>query len=138
MKARKEVDRYNKLARELGFNEYSLNAHPDYRSKWRKVRKEVLLRDNYTCQVCGITKEKLLENSTGSTHKDYLNVAHIGDKEDIRLEMLITLCWDCHKDFDGRVSIYNENGKSTGYYYDKELKKKTRSKLGLHEPKSGF
>jgi len=90
----KEIDRY-----QIGpntFRDYE-KSHPRYRSQWRKVRKEVLKRDNYTCQRCGITQAQLLEKPTGSTANDYLNVCHLGEKEDLRLEMLTTLCRKCHK-----------------------------------------
>ena len=125
MKPLKEVDRYE-IAPGI-FRDYE-KSHPAYRSKWRKARKEVLLRDNYTCQDCGITQEELLENPTGVTVKDYLNVCHLGEKEKLELEMLITLCWNCHEKIDGRVTVYDD-GKATGHIIDKKLRDESRAKL---------
>ncbi len=122
----KEVDRYE-IAPGV-FRDYE-KSHPAYRSKWRKARKEVLLRDNYTCQDCGITQEELMENPTGVSHKDYLNVCHLGEKEELELEMLIILCWNCHKKIDGIVTIYNDDGKATGHRIDKKLRDESRAKL---------
>ncbi len=126
MKPLKEVDRYEIAPGH--YRDYE-KSHPAYRSKWRKARKEVLLRDNYTCQDCGITQEELLENPTGVTVKDYLNVCHLGEKEKLELEMLITLCWNCNKKIDGRVTIYNDDGKATGSRFDKKLRDESRAKL---------
>ena len=122
----KEVDKYQ-IALAV-FRDYE-KSNPAYRSRWRKVRKEVLIRDNYTCQDCGITQTELLENPTGIPVKDYLNVCHLGEKEELELEMLITLCWNCHKKIDGRVSIYNEKGETVGHYIDRKLRDESRAKL---------
>lgn len=93
----KEVDRYK--LEYGGFRDYE-KSHPRYRSEWRKVRKFVLARDDYTCMNCGVTQEDLLKDPTGSTAYDYLNVCHVEDKEDICPEALITLCRNCHKILD--------------------------------------
>jgi len=122
----KEVDNYQ-IAPGI-FRDYE-KSHPSYRSRWRKARKAVLERDNYTCQLCEITQTKLLENPRGIQVKDYLNVCHLGDKKELELATLITLCWDCHKKIDGRVSTYNGNGKSVGYYIDIKLRAESRAKL---------
>ena len=129
MKARKEVDRYNAWARDSGLPEYSLDAHPDYRSQWRKTRKTVLERDNYTCQLCGITQKELLDNPSGVPVKDYLNVSHMGKKEELELKFLFSLCRSCHDKIDGRVTRYNENGKSVGHDFNKKLRDESRAKL---------
>lgn len=106
-----------------------MKLNPVWRNKWRRVRKQVLKRDNYTCLLCGITQEKLLENPTGATNKDYLNVCHLGDPESFKLNELVTLCWDCHKKIDGRISVKNEQGKTIGSIHDKKLEEESRAKL---------
>ena len=112
-----------------------------YRNEWLRVRRKALKRDNYTCFLCGITKEKLLETPTGNRTKDHLNVHHL-EPPSQELDKLITLCWDCHKKMEGKISIKDEQGKTTGYTYDKQLQDETRSiietKLGIKEaPKLG-
>lgn len=62
---------------------------------WKQIRKRVLMRDNYTCQICG--------------KKEGLHIHHMvpyREKEDNSDKNLITLCINCHmkKDF-GRGSI---------------------------------
>jgi len=62
--------------------------------KWRKVKKECLVRDNFTCQICGET--------------EYLQVHHIIHKSKkqglfFNNNNLITLCEKrCHKDVHGK------------------------------------
>ena len=126
MKKHLEVERYE-YAPSVFITQYKLN--PAYRNKWRRVRKQVLKRDNYTCLLCGITQEKLLENPTGALNKDYLNVCHLGDPENLELDMLATLCWECHKKVDGRISVKNEQGKTIGSIHDKKLEEESRAKL---------
>ncbi|HEX9915359.1 MAG TPA: hypothetical protein VGB32_10605 [Candidatus Bathyarchaeia archaeon] len=126
MKQLKEEDRYE-IAPGV-FRDY-VKSHPAYRSKWRKARKQVLKRDNHTCLLCGITQEKLLENPTGVRPKDYLNVCHLGEKENLELGMLATLCWNCHKKIDGKISEKNEQGKTIGYIHDKKLSEEYTAKL---------
>ena len=102
--------------------------NPAYRNEWLRVRRKALKRDNYTCLLCGITKEKLLENPTGVKHKDYLNVHHL-EPPSQELDKIVTLCWDCHKKIEGKISIKDEQGRTTGHIIDKKLRDETRSKL---------
>ena len=44
--------------------------------------------------------------------------------------MLATLCWNCHKKIDGKISEKNEQGKTIGYIHDEKLKNESREKLG--------
>lgn len=66
---------YKKLKREIYGNK-----------RWRNLREKVMLRDLYTCQICGTKAEK---------------IHHIIElSEDIRkaydIENLVSLCRDCH------------------------------------------
>lgn len=56
--------------------------------RWQKKRLEIMNRDNFTCQVCGLTEGRLL------------NVHHLWygpTPWDIPNNLLLTLCEDCHK-----------------------------------------
>ena len=54
--------------------------------RWQKKRLEIMQRDNFTCQLCGDTKETLVVH-----HYKYA-----GDPWGVDDEYLITLCQDCH------------------------------------------
>ena len=67
--------------------------------KWRN---NVLNRDNYTCQLCGKTKDETI-----------LNVHHIEryvDNEELRSDVSngITLCYECHKKVFNREEEFEE------------------------------
>ena len=67
--------------------------------KWRN---NVLNRDNYTCQLCGKTKDETI-----------LNVHHIEryvDNEELRSDVSngITLCYECHKKIFNREEEFEE------------------------------
>jgi 5-methylcytosine-specific restriction endonuclease McrA len=68
------------------------------KARLREWSKAVRARDNYTCQVCGITQDQLL--ATGK--KSYLNAHHLIEKMcigELRYDVNIgiTLCPGCHK-----------------------------------------
>lgn len=66
-------------------------------SNWDKIRKSVLLRDNYSCKSCGkkdnLTVDHIVQISKGGTNN---------------LENLQTLCKYCHESKDNR-KIFNKN-----------------------------
>lgn len=51
---------------------------------WRKIRKEVLERDNNKCFYCG------------HISNNYMNVHHVGDSSDNDISNLMTCCVACH------------------------------------------
>lgn len=53
---------------------------------WRQIRQQILMRDNYTCVMCGRTNCKLFVH-----HKTYRRWS----KEN--LNDLITVCYKCHQ-----------------------------------------
>lgn len=65
-------------------------------AKWKKIRKIVMERDYFTCQMCG-SKEHLTVH-----HKTYV---HHGDEEN-HLGDLITWCDTCHKKFHSKKTIH--------------------------------
>lgn len=83
---------------------------------WEERRKQILRRDNYTCQKCGKTDVMLNVH-----HKEYLKGVKAWEYPD---EFLITLCEQCHFDThneqiesDTRVIHYAEVGKMYEYYH---------------------
>lgn len=84
-------------------NENGLWISPinDYGPDWNKIRLQILERDRYKCQVCGIT-----------SIQQKLNVHHIKPfKTHITTEVannasnLITLCPSCHRNVERKVRI---------------------------------
>ena len=63
-------------------NKYDLFIRSTY---WQNLRKKVLERDKYMCQICGSNEELQVHH----TEYNYKN-----DKE--HLDKLITLCQNCH------------------------------------------
>lgn len=61
---------------------------------WRRKRESILIRDNYTCSVCGLTTKDL--------EVDHIvNVAQGGNDEDSNLQ---AICIPCHKAKTARES----------------------------------
>ena len=66
-------------------------AKPFYNSKeWEKIRKSVLMRDNYLCVKCG-------KPATEVHHKKHLTPENIMDASvSMDMDNLASLCRDCH------------------------------------------
>jgi hypothetical protein len=62
------------------YSEYLLSDH------WRSKRKDILTRDQSTCQICG----------TQARDVHHLSYVHRGDEYDFEL---VSLCADCHKKY---------------------------------------
>lgn len=61
----------------------------------------ILKKDNYTCQICGITQRESIRK-----YNQYLHIHHIDEnKKNNKLNNLITLCCSCH----GKVHINKIN-----------------------------
>jgi len=58
--------------------------YPENRAGWKRIRKVVLERDDYTCAACGHRALK------------WMNVHHLEDSGDNRPENLVPLCVACH------------------------------------------
>ncbi len=106
---------------------------------WEKIRVSILERDNFKCQICGLSK-KMLESTPrpfrldANSQKYYnlslmdnlvakfqLIVHHINfNKSDNRMENLITLCNSCH----GYIST---NPAASQRAKGSELRKKARN-----------
>jgi hypothetical protein len=64
------------------------DSHFYNRTLWRKLRKEVLVRDGYNCTKCGYHAERYLQ-----VH--HINLRRIGGDDEVG--NLVTLCNSCHK-----------------------------------------
>lgn len=88
---RKENNKfYNNSVRTNGFNNQFTEFY--HSTEWKKLRQQVLLRDNYMCQIC-------LRN--GVVNDKELIVHHITElKEDwsqrLNMDNLETVCVTCH------------------------------------------
>jgi predicted DNA-binding protein YlxM (UPF0122 family) len=79
-------------------------SNRDYYSKrWQEIRRNVLDRDNYTCQRCGMTN-----NDSEDCYDRGLNIHHIeplthfdSRKEADELSNLLAVCIGCHNDIEG-------------------------------------
>lgn len=63
---------------------------------WSAVRKDVLERDGYTCQLCG---------KSGKTKLHIHHIMKIRDGGSDHIDNLLTVCPSCHKKADGK--LYN-------------------------------
>ncbi len=66
---------------------------------WHKRRREVLERDNYECQVCGLTNQESKDKTDFELdihHKEPLKNFE-DKKEGSKISNLITLCRKCHR-----------------------------------------
>ena len=66
---------------------------------WKRVRKTVLQRDNYTCQHC---------ESKKGLNAHHISYKHHG-KEHMHLEDLITLCTKCHEKVHKILNKYKKS-----------------------------
>ncbi|MEW5829296.1 MAG: DEAD/DEAH box helicase [Chloroflexota bacterium] len=83
------------------------NAPNDYGPDWPRIRERVRARDSYTCQVCG-------RPETGRQHDVHHKIpfrmfrdesGHILRDKANRLDNLITLCPECHKQAETNVRV---------------------------------
>lgn len=61
---------------------------------WRTLRRSVLLRDRYTCRVCG---------ALGVNEVDHIKAKALGGTDDP--DNLQAICCDCHKEKTVRESV---------------------------------
>lgn len=62
----------------------------EYHPEWKKIRRDVYRRDNWTCQECGV-------KCHGNGEKDKIQCHHIDyDVKNNDIKNLITLCSRCH------------------------------------------
>ncbi len=67
--------------------------------RWQKLRNKVLERDSYTCQAANCKK------TTGSMEVHHLDYIPGIEMWNYPMDMLVTLCSDCHDKEIGRVLL---------------------------------
>lgn len=78
-------------------------------ARWKKVRKQVLQRDFYICQICR------KENSKVCHHIVELNEQNISDASiATNINNIITVCNQCHDEIHSR----NNRHEKRDYYFD--------------------
>lgn len=97
---------------------------PGYKGISRKLRTQILNRDQYTCQTCGH------EDKTGKTLQvDHItNVAAGGTNQPTNLQ---TLCTNCHKAKTHKENNVGKHRRVAQTYYPKEQ----HPGLTHHKPK---
>lgn len=75
-------------------------SNQEYGPNWSKQRQKALDRDNYTCQVCGVTADELPR----SPHVHHIKPRgdYEGNFRQNHLDNLITLCPSCHGKYEGQ------------------------------------
>lgn len=88
-------------------------AKPFYNSDaWKYLRRSVLLRDHYTCEVCG-------GYATEVHHEIELTEANVNDPAvALNPKLLHSLCGDCHKEITRRHSRRGGPDCDAGYGFD--------------------
>lgn len=79
--------------------------------RYKKWRKEVFIRDNYTCQKC--------KKRGGYLHPHHIEAKSMKPELAYDIENGVTLCQDCHRKFHKKYGF----GKNTKEQFNKFLKK---------------
>jgi hypothetical protein len=106
------------INRDLGKKRYSEGKHPFYelnkyaqdnalpggwygigKARWKKLSKEVLLRDNFTCQKCG-------RNLTKYKYQCHHKIPYAISKDNSKGN-LVSLCTKCHMKEEAKVRKRN-------------------------------
>ncbi len=66
----------------------------------RQLKEQIRARDNYTCQDCGIAQYAYIR-LLDIHHRD-------GDKHNLSLDNLVTLCLSCHMKEHGTIDAFNK------------------------------
>lgn len=75
---------------------------PYYGENWREMRRKVRKRDDYTCQVCGISEEDV-DKQLDVHHIQPIATFEIPENANT-LHNLVTVCRSCHLNVEGSVS----------------------------------
>ena len=76
----------------------TLRSLESTKRKWKEVRKQVHKRDNYTCQLCGITTVQARNNGEKMHHCHHI-IPFANEASGFDLNNLVLLCKKCHNGF---------------------------------------
>lgn len=104
LKYEKDVDKSAENKREQSYSkDYDAFDYERYGENWQKVRAEVLERDDYKCQKCGLSNEEHKKRSDlwppwGGLHVHHLvPFVEFDSKEEAnKMKNLVSLCASCH------------------------------------------
>jgi 5-methylcytosine-specific restriction endonuclease McrA len=88
-------NKYNTFKEGSGNINWRGGCNNNYGSNWPSVRRTVLDRDDYKCQICGVM-ESDLSQSLHVHHKTPLSSFESSERAN-NLENLVTLCPSCHQ-----------------------------------------
>lgn len=100
--------RYREFSREIEYEKASRREVAGRRRINPRMKQDILKRDDYTCQICGISKQFLDDLCPGLGDYLLLEIDHIesvasggtGKDED----NLQVLCWRCNRKKGGRLT----------------------------------
>lgn len=74
-----------------------------YGSNWPLQRQRAILRDQYRCQVCGVSQWRYYQDYDVGLHIHHIKpIREFDEPEEANtLDNLVTLCASCHKDYEG-------------------------------------
>lgn len=109
-------------------------------TKWQKIRKQVLQRDFYICQICGQVNSNIVHHIKELTKDNIADSSIATNKEN-----LITVCNQCHDeihnrnyrrakrdyhfDSDGNFVYEKDNSSDSSKKYKKEYTEEQRKKI---------
>ncbi len=81
-------------------------------AEWRAMRIRALMRDHYSCQICGA-------RATEVHHLTELNEENVKDRNiSLSLSNLQSLCHDCHTKLTMREHRSSEPDSGINYFFD--------------------
>ncbi len=111
-----------------GVEDFSPEGEKNARGvQWKKISGSVLMRDGYSCRVCGRSSIETVDSGTPYDKVHFsLEVHHIIPRKDNGSDTfrnLITLCEECHRrTFSSGYAGIPENPSEMGLYrFDKEI-----------------
>lgn len=72
--------------------------------KFRELREQMLLRDNFRCRFCGRTMEEISDNPKITLQAHHSSYRNCGKGNQEELDDLITCCSVCHKNIHSAKS----------------------------------
>lgn len=97
--------------------------NPENKILYTTIRKIILERDSYTCQICGLKDEEIVE-------VDHTRPKSIWKDLELEYSNLLTLCPNCHK----RKTLRDKKTIASINHMKKEIKEKFAYYFGNNKP----